>query len=217
MTHEAVRVFLVDDHDIVRAGTRAILEEVFQIVGEADDVDSAVSGIVDSRPEVVLLDVKLPGGGGRRVIQRVRKVMSDVKFMALTVASSREDVAQMMHAGVDGYVTKATLREEDLADLVLQTSAGRRPVSADVAGFLLDIDEDIAIDAPINRLTPREREVVNLIARGYTYRETSERLFITVKTLEKHMSSIFGKLSVASRHELAALAFEEGYVAPGDT
>lgn len=213
---EEMRVFLVDDHDIVRAGTRSILEEVFQIVGEAGDADTAVSGIVDTHPEVVLLDVKLPGGGGRRVIERVRKIMSDVKFMALTVASSREDVAQMMHAGVDGYVTKATLREEDLVDLVLQTAAGRKPVSADVAGFLLDIDEDIAGDAPINRLTSREREVVNLIARGYTYRETSDRLFITVKTLEKHMSNIFGKLSVASRHELAALAFEEGYVAPSD-
>lgn len=217
MSHNAMKVFLVDDHDIVRAGTRAILEEGFEIVGEAGDVESAVSGIVASHPEVVLLDVKLPGGGGRRVIEKVRKVMRDVKFMALTVASSREDVAQMMQAGVDGYVTKATLREEDLVDLILQTSAGRKPLSPDVAGFLLDIDEDIASDAPINRLTPREREVVNLIARGYTYRETSERLFITVKTLEKHMSSIFGKLSVASRHELAALAFEEGYVAPGDT
>ena len=215
--YEGMRVFLVDDHDIVRTGTRSILEDVFEIVGEAGDVDTAVSGIVDTHPELVLLDVKLPGGGGRRVIERVREIMSDVKFMALTVASSREDVAQMMHAGVDGYVTKATLREEDLVDLVLQTSVGRKPVSADVAGFLLDIDEDIATDAPINRLTPREREVVNLIARGYTYRETSEKLFITVKTLEKHMSSIFGKLSVASRHELAALAFEEGYVAPSDT
>ena len=212
-----MRVFLVDDHDIVRTGTRSILEDVFDIVGEAGDVGTAVAGIIDSHPELVLLDVKLPGGGGRTVIERVRKIMGDIKFMALTVASSREDVAQMMHAGVDGYVTKATLREEDLVDLILQTSAGRRPVSADVAGFLLDIDEDIASDAPINKLTPREREVVNLIARGYTYRETSQRLFITVKTLEKHMSSIFGKLSVASRHELAALAFEEGYVAPGDT
>lgn len=215
--HETMRVFLVDDHDIVRAGTRSILEEVFQIVGEAGDVGSAVSGIIKTHPQVVLLDVKLPGGGGRRVIEKVRDVVSDVKFMALTVASSREDVAQMMHAGVDGYVTKATLLEDDLVDLVLQTSAGRKPLSPDVAGFLLDIDEDISSDAPINRLTPKEREVVNLIARGYTYRETSERLFITVKTLEKHMSSIFGKLSVASRHELAALAFEEGYVAPGDS
>lgn len=215
--YETLKIFLVDDHDIVRAGTRAILEDTFEIVGEAADVESAVTGIVDTQPDVVLLDVKLPGGGGRRVIERVRQAVGNVRFMALTVASSREDVAGMMQAGVDGYVTKANLREEDLADLVLQTSSGRRPVSPDVAGYLLDIDEDIATDAPINRLTPKEREVVNLIARGYTYRETSERLFITVKTLEKHMSSIFGKLSVASRHELAALAFEEGYVAPSET
>lgn len=211
-----MRIFLVDDHDIVRAGLRATLEPTFEIAGEAGDVDSAVNGIVRSQPDVVLLDVRLPGGGGRRVIERVRQALGDVKFMALTVASSREEVAQMMQAGVDGYVTKATLREEDLADLVLQTAVGRKPVSPDVAGYLLDIDEGIASDGPINRLTPKEREVVNLIARGYTYRETSERLFITVKTLEKHMGSIFGKLSVASRHELAALAFEEGYVAPGE-
>lgn len=211
-----MRVFLVDDHDIVRAGLRATLEPSFDIVGEAGDVDSAVIGILQTQPDVVLLDVKLPGGGGRRVIERVRQAVGNVKFMALTVASSREDVAQMMQAGVDGYITKATLTEDDVADLVLQTAVGRKPVSPDVAGYLLDIDEAIANDAPINRLTPKEREVVNLIARGYTYREASERLFITVKTLEKHMGSIFGKLSVASRHELAALAFEEGYLAPGE-
>lgn len=212
-----MRVFLVDDHEIVRAGTRSILEGAFEVVGEADDVDTAVAGILSSQPEVVLLDVKLPGGGGKSVIERVRPVLRGVKFMALTVASSREDVALMMQSGVDGYVTKATLREDELVDLVLQTAVGRRPLSPDVAGYLLDIDEDISSDAPISRLTPREREVVKLIARGYTYRETSDRLFITVKTLEKHMSSIFGKLSVASRHELAALAFEEGYVTPRDS
>lgn len=212
-----MRIFLVDDHDIVRAGLRATLEPTFEIVGEAGDVQTAVNGILRAQPDVVLLDVKLPGGGGRRVIERVRQALGNIKFMALTVASSREEVAQMMQAGVDGYVTKATLREEELSDLVLQTAVGRKPVSPDVAGYLLDIDEDIASDGPISRLTPKEREVVSLIARGYTYREASERLFITVKTLEKHMRSIFGKLSVASRHELAALAFEEGYVAPGES
>lgn len=213
---EGMKIFLVDDHGIVRAGLRAILEDRFEIVGEAGDVESAVKGILASEPEVVLLDVKLPGGGGRSVIERVRETLPGVKFMALTVATSREDVARMMHAGVDGYITKGTLRENDLADLVLQTAVGRKPVSPDVAGHLLDIDEGIPGDGRTDRLTPKEREVVNLIARGYTYRETSERLFITVKTLEKHMGSIFGKLSVASRHELAALAFEEGYVAPSD-
>lgn len=207
-----LRIFLVDDHDIVRAGMRSILESSFEIVGEAGDAGAAARRIIDTDPEVVLLDVRIPGGGGRSVIERVREVRPNVRFMALTVASSREDVAQMMQAGVDGYVTKATLGVEDLPDLILQTAVGRKPVSADVAGYILDIDEDIARNQAINRLTPKEREVVNLIARGYTYRETAERLYITVKTLEKHMGSIFGKLSVASRYELAALAYEEGYV-----
>lgn len=213
---EHLKIFLVDDHEIVRAGMRAILEESFDIVGEAGDAADAISRIIEVGPDVVLLDVKLPGGGGKHVIDSVRPVRPKVRFIALTVASSREDVAEMMRAGVDGYVTKATLGEEELADLVLQTAVGRKPVSADVAGYLLDIDEDIATDAPINRLTPKEREVVNLIARGYTYREAAERLYITVKTLEKHMASIFGKLSVASRHQLAALAFEEGYLSSGN-
>jgi DNA-binding NarL/FixJ family response regulator len=208
----SLRVFLVDDHDIVRAGMRAMLEDSFDIVGEAADVAGSISGILETSPDVVVLDVKLPGGGGSKVIEQVRHVQPGVRFIALTVSTSREDVAHMMQAGVDGYVTKGTVGD-DLPDIVLQTAVGRKPVSADVAGYLLDIDEDVGTNPAINRLTPKEREVVNLIARGYTYRETAERLYITVKTLEKHMSSIFGKLSVASRHELAALAYEEGYVA----
>lgn len=214
---DLLKVFLVDDHPVVRAGMRAILESSFEIVGEGEDAPGAAKQIIATGPDVVVLDVRIPGGGGKRVIEAVRQVRPDVRFMALTVSTSREDVARMMHAGVDGYVTKSTMREDDLPDLVHQTAAGRKPVSADVAGYLLDIDEDIATDAPINRLTPKEREVVNLIARGYTYRETATRLYITVKTLEKHMGSIFGKLSVASRHQLAALAFEEGYVGPEKT
>lgn len=207
------KVFLVDDHDVVRAGMRAILDDSFDIVGEAADVDEAIEGIEETAPDVVVLDVKLPGGGGAAVIEAVRPANPDVKFMALTISTSREDVAQMMDAGVDGYVTKATL-SGDLPDLISQTAAGLRPVSADVAGFLLDIDENIGIDSPIARLTPREREVVTLIARGYTYREAADRLGIAVKTLESHMVSIFDKLSIASRHELTALAYEEGYVRP---
>jgi len=120
-------------------------------------------------------------------------------------------VVQMMQAGVDGYVTKAT-KSEELPDLIEQTILGVRPVTPDVAAFLLDIDEDIEAGTAIQRLTPREREVVNLIARGYSYRETAGRLNISVKTLESHMGNIFEKLSVASRHELAALAYREGYV-----
>jgi DNA-binding NarL/FixJ family response regulator len=205
------RIFLVDDHDVVRAGMKAVLDEDYDVVGEAGDADEAVVGILESHPELVVLDVKLPGGGGAAVIQRVRGRFPDVRFMALTVSTSRDDVVNMMQAGVDGYITKTTMSDE-LPDLIEQTAAGQRPVSPDIAAFLLDIDEDIAAGSTIERLTPREREVVNLIARGYSYRETANRLSISVKTLESHMGHIFEKLSVASRHELAALAYEEGYV-----
>jgi DNA-binding NarL/FixJ family response regulator len=205
------RIFLVDDHEIVRAGMKSVLHDAFDIVGEAADVSSAVAGILEAKPELVVLDVNLPGGGGSAVIHQVRQERPDTLFMALTVSSSRDDVVHMMQAGVDGYITKTTLSNE-LPDLIEQAAEGKRPVSPDVAGFLLDIDEDIEAGSSIERLTPREREVVNLIARGYSYRETAARLSISVKTLESHMGHIFEKLSVASRHELAALAFEEGYI-----
>ena len=208
MTH---RIFLVDDHDVVRAGMKAVLDDTYDIVGEAADVSEAVSGILETKPDLVVLDVKLPGGGGAAVIPQVRSELPDVLFMALTVSTSRDDVVQLMQAGVDGYITKTTASNE-LPDLIEQTAAGQRPVSPDVAAYLLDIDEDIDMGSTIERLTPREREVVNLIARGYSYRETANRLSISVKTLESHMGNIFEKLSVASRHELAALAYEEGYV-----
>lgn len=205
------KIFLVDDHDVVRAGMKAVLSESFDIVGEAADVPTAVDGILATDPELVVLDVKLPGGGGSAVIPRVRSQRPDIKFMALTVSTSRDDVVQMMQAGVDGYITKTTISTE-LPRLIEETAEGGRPVSPEVAAYLLDIDEDIAASSSIERLTPREREVVNLIARGYSYRETANRLSISVKTLESHMGHIFEKLSVASRHELAALAYEEGYV-----
>lgn len=210
-----MELILVDDHDVVRAGTRALLSGDFDIVGEADNVDSAIELIKERLPQLVVLDVRLPGGGGAAVIDAVRRDFPDVLFMALTVSTSREDVVRLLHAGVDGYVTKTTQGRE-LPDLVRQTAAGARPVSPEVAAYLLDIDEDITSETRIDRLTPREREVVNLIARGYTYRETAKRLGITAKTIENHMRNIFEKLSVASRHELTALAYEEGYVRPDD-
>ncbi|MGC2239944.1 MAG: response regulator transcription factor [Acidimicrobiia bacterium] len=210
-----LRIILVDDHDVVRAGMRAILDDDFDIVGEADNVDSAIELVKERIPDLVVLDVKLPGGGGATVIDAIRPIFPDVRFMALTVSTSKEDVARLLDAGVDGYVTKTTLGA-DLPDLIRKTFQGARPVSPDVAGYLLDIDEDIAGESAISKLTPREREVVNLIARGYTYRESAGRMGITVKTLENHMAHIFDKLSVASRHELTALAYEEGYVRPDD-
>ncbi len=209
----SLRVILVDDHDVVRAGMRAILEGSFEVVGEADNVDSAVELILERSPDVVVLDVRLPGGGGEAVVAAVRPKAPNVKFMALTVSTSREDVMRLMEAGIDGYVTKSTLGT-DLPDLIAQTAAGARPVSPDVAGYLLDIDERITTDASLTRLSPREREVVNLIARGYSYRETAARLEMSIKTLENHMSHIFDKLSVVSRHELTALAYDEGYLRP---
>ena len=213
---DRLRILLVDDHDVVRAGIRALLDDSFDIVGEADNVHSAIELITERMPEVVVLDVKLPGGGGGVVIEAVRKVNPTVKFMALTVSSSRDDVAQMMNAGVDGYITKTTMGNA-LPDLIVETAEGLRPVSPDVAGHLLDIDEGIRIETSIARLTPREREVVNLIARGYTYREAAVRLGVAVKTLERHMGNIFEKLSIASRHDLTVIAYDEGYVTRDDS
>ncbi len=207
---KTLRIVLVDDHEVVRTGMRSILSEDFDVIGEADNVEAAVDLIRERTPDLVVLDVKLPGGGGAAVIDSIRREFPDIRFMALTVSTSQEDVARLMRAGVDGYVTKTALGV-DLPDLIRQTYAGSFPVSPDVAGHLLDIDEAIA-SSPLSRLTRREREVMNLIARGYKYRETAKRLGITVKTLENHMRHIFHKLAVASRHELTRLAFEEGYV-----
>ena len=213
--NDRLRIILVDDHDVVRAGMRAILESEFDIIGEADNADSAVELIRERAPDLVILDVKLPGGGGAAVIEAARKDSQEVKFLALTVSTSREDVVRLLDAGVDGYLTKTTFGV-DFPDLIREAVRGGRPVSPDVAGYLLDIDEGIAATTTLSRLTPREREVVNLIARGYRYRETSERLGITKKTVENHMRSIFEKLSVASRHELTALAYQEGYFRPNN-
>jgi DNA-binding NarL/FixJ family response regulator len=210
---ERLRVFLVDDHDVARAGARHYLEGRYDIVGEADNAMDAADMICDRLPDIVLLDVHLPGGGGASVVTRVRRTHPDIRFLAFTVSAVRKDVLRLLDAGVDGYVTKGTFGP-DLPDLVEAAATGRRPVSPDVAGFLLDIDERITEAAGIEKLTPREREVVNLIARGYTYRETSARMDISVKTLETHMHHIFEKLGIASRHELSRLAFDTGFVRP---
>ena len=198
------RLLLVDDHDVVRVGTRSLLEERFDVVGEADNVDSAIELANEREPDIVLLDVRLPGGGGAAVVDQVRKTKPDLCIVAFTVSTSRLDVIRMMNAGVDGYLTKST-HSEDLADLLDSALAGDKPVSKEVAAYLLDIDDEIDTGTGIEHLTPREREVVNLIARGYTYRETASSLAIKVKTLETHMGHIFKKLGIASRHELAAL------------
>ena len=210
-----LRVFLVDDHDVARAGARHYLEDRFDIIGEADNAIDAAEMISSRKPDLVLLDVRLPGGGGSYVVEQVRRSDPSVRFLAFTVSAERHDVLRLLQAGVDGYVTKATFGP-DLPDLVEAAASGQRPVSADVAGYLLDIDEDIIEAAGIEKLTPRERDVVNLIARGYTYRETAARMEISVKTLETHMRHIFDKLGVASRHELSRLAYDTGFVRPDE-
>jgi len=212
---DRLRVFLVDDHDVARAGARHYLEDRFDIVGEADNAIDAAEMISSRKPDLVLLDVRLPGGGGAYVVEQVRRSDPSVRFLAFTVSAERHDVLRLLQAGVDGYVTKATFGP-DLPDLVEAAASGQRPVSADVAGYLLDIDEDIIEAAGIEKLTPRERDVVNLIARGYTYRETAARMEISVKTLETHMRHIFDKLGVASRHELSRLAYDTGFVRPDE-
>lgn len=215
MTEGKARVFLVEDEHLTRVGTRAVLEDAYDIVGEADNVTDSVEMIRNRKPDLVILDIRIREGSGAEVLQQVRQTDPDIVFLAITVSTSREDVARLFREGVDGYLTKQAIGP-DLPDLVAKALRGERPISRQVAGFLLDIDEDVADESGIARLTPRERQVVVLIARGFTYRETASELGMAVKTLENHIHNIFEKLGIASRHELSALAYETGFVGPGD-
>ena len=207
------RIFLVEDEDLSRAGVKHYLADDFDIVGEADNVSDSVAMIRDLLPDLVLLDLRIKEGSGVDVIKQVRATHAGIKFLALTVSTSRLDVLRLLSLGVDGYLTKGVIGA-DLPDLVLETLNGGRPISKQVAGFALDINENIADESGVDHLTQRQLEVARLIARGYTYRETAGSLGISVKTLEKHMSSIFDKLGVASRHQLSALAYESGLIDP---
>jgi DNA-binding NarL/FixJ family response regulator len=204
----AARVFVVDDHALFRAGVRAELGAVVEIVGDAGDVDTAVAGIVSSEPEVVLLDVHLPGGGGRAVIEAVRATAPDVRFLALSVSDAAEDVIGLIRAGARGYVTKTITREE-LVDAIARVRSGDAVFSPRLAGFVLDAfagDLPAPVDPELDQLTPREREVLRLIARGYSYKEVAARLSLSVKTVETHVSSVLRKLQLSSRHELTTWA-----------
>lgn len=213
MTEHRPRLFLVEDEDLTRAGARHYLGDRFEIVGEADNVTDAVAMITERSPDLVLLDIRIREGTGMDVVKQVRATHPDIRFLALTISTSREDVVRLFNIGVEGYLTKQSVGV-DLPDLVDEALRGGRPISRQVAAYLLDIDESVDNESGIARVTSREREVVALIARGYTYRETSADLGISVKTLEKHMHNIFEKVGVASRHELSALAFETGFVGP---
>ncbi len=202
------RVFVVDDHTLFRAGVRAELGTTVDIVGDAGDVDSAITGIVASQPEVVLLDVHLPGGGGRTVIEAVRATAPDVRFLALSVSDAAEDVIGLIRAGARGYVTKTITREE-LVGAISRVRSGDAVFSPRLAGFVLDAfagDLPAPVDPELDQLTPREREVLRLIARGYSYKEVAARLSISVKTVETHVSSVLRKLQLSSRHELTTWA-----------
>ncbi len=203
------RVFLVDDHQMFRTGVRAELGERVEIVGEAADVESAVHGIRTTVPEVVLLDVHLPGGGGRAVIETVKPELPDVVFLALSVSDAAEDVIAVIRAGARGYVTK-TISSDDLAAAIRRVRDGDAVFSPRLAGFVLDafageVAPEVA-DPELDQLSPREREVMRLIARGYTYKELARRLDLSVKTVETHVSAVLRKLQLSSRHELTRWA-----------
>jgi DNA-binding NarL/FixJ family response regulator len=203
-----LRVVLVDDHALFRAGVRGELGERVDIVGEAESVADAVPLVIALDPDVVLLDVHLPDGGGEGVIAGVEQERPGVKFLALSVSDAAEDVISVIRAGARGYVTK-TISGEDLADAVQRVAAGDAVFSPRLAGFVLDAfraGERVHGDAELDELTGREREVLQLIARGYRYKEIAARLHLSVKTVESHVSSVLRKLQLSSRHELTRWA-----------
>lgn len=205
---EKVRVFLVDDHDLFRAGVRAEIGDYVELVGEADAVDAAIELIREREPDVVLLDVHLPGGGGRAVIEAVRETHPDVRFLALSVSDAPQDVVDVVHAGARGYVTKS-IRSDELIAAIEKVSNDDAVFSPKLAGFVLDAFTSLTasdVDDELASLTAREREVLQLIARGYTYRETGEALFISVKTVESHVGSVLRKLQLTNRNELTRWA-----------
>ncbi|HKJ11152.1 MAG TPA: response regulator transcription factor [Ornithinimicrobium sp.] len=219
---QVTRVVLVDDHRIFRVGVRAELADVapdVEVVAEAADVDTAVARVREHRPDVVLLDVHLPGGaghGGRDVIRGcaglTTEVGQPVRFLALSVSDAAEDVIAVIRAGARGYVTK-TIGGVDLAAAVHRVAEGDAVFSPRLAGFVLDAfgaaaGEVAEVDEELDRLSTREREVMRLIARGYQYKEVAKELFISVKTVETHVSSVLRKLQLSSRHELTAWAMD---------
>ena len=204
-----LRVVLVDDHRMFRTGVRAELGDAVDIVGEAEDVETAVAVITATRPDVVLLDVHLPGGGGRAVLDLLASRLPEVKFLALSVSDAAEDVIGVIRAGARGYVTK-TITGPELIGALTRVADGDAVFSPRLAGFVLDAfansPDTPSVDEDLDRLTQREREVLRLIARGYTYREVAAELFISVKTVETHVSAVLRKLQLSNRHELSRWA-----------
>jgi len=209
-----IRVVLVDDHELFRAGVRGELAGLVDIVGEAGTVAEAAPMIRELDPDVVLLDVHLPDGGGEAVIASVAPERPAVKFLALSVSDAAEDVIAVIRAGARGYVTK-TISRDELFDAVRRVSDGDAVFSPRLAGFVLDAfrtGEPLGADEELETLTPREREVLQLIARGYLYKEIAARLHLSVKTVEAHVSSVLRKLQLSARHELTRWAQERRLV-----
>ena len=202
------RIFLVDDHRLFLSGVRAELEGRCEVAGWATDVDEAVDAIRRSEPEVVLVDVHMPGGGGLAVITNVLETHPDMRFLALSVSDAAEDVIAMIRAGARGYVTKS-IGPDELVDAIERVRAGDAVFSPRLAGFVLDAFADTIqapVDPELDLLTPREKEVLRQIARGYSYKQVARRLSISVKTVETHVSAVLRKLQLSNRHELARWA-----------
>jgi DNA-binding NarL/FixJ family response regulator len=202
-------VFLVDDHAMFRAGVRSELGRSVDVIGEAGTPTDAVAGIRATRPDVVLLDVHMPDGGGLAVLRELGDALPDTRVLALSVSDAAEDVIALIRAGARGYVTK-TISAADLADAVRRVADGDAVFSPRLAGFVLDAFRDApsmpSVDPELDQLTPREREVMRLLARGYTYREIASELFISIKTVETHASNVLRKLQLSSRHQLTRWA-----------
>ena len=202
-----IKVFVVDDHRLFLSGVQAELEgrDSITLSGTAQDVDEAIEALLEDPPDVVLVDVHMPGGGGLAVVENVRETNPDIKFLALSVSDAAEDVIAMIRAGARGYVTKS-IGPDDLADAIRRVNEGDAVFSPMLAGFVLDtfsMDVSPASDPELDRLTSREKEVLRLIARGYPYKQVAKRLFISVKTVESHVSAVLRKLQLSNRHELA--------------
>jgi DNA-binding NarL/FixJ family response regulator len=216
-------VVLVDDHALFRAGVRAELDGLVEIVGEAGDVDGAVREIVARAPDVVLLDVHLPGGGGVEILRRLATEAPSARCLALSVSDDPEDVIAVIRAGARGYVTK-TISPVELAEAIRRVQDDDAVFSPRLAGFVLDAfaggggsgapaaSATGAADSDLDQLTPREREVLRHIARGYLYKEIAQRLGISVKTVEAHVSAVLRKLQLSTRHELSRWAAERRLV-----
>jgi DNA-binding NarL/FixJ family response regulator len=210
------RVLIVDDHQLFRAGVRAELDGLVDVVGEAATVDDAVREIREHKPDVVVLDVHMPAGGGIEIIRRVAATRPAQRFLALSVSDAPEDVIAIIRAGARGYVTK-TITGPELADAIRRVAEGDAVFSPRLAGFVLDAfaaggDSPRGVDPDLDQITPREREVLRHLARGYLYKEIALRLGISAKTVEAHVSAVLRKLQLSNRHELSRWAVERRLV-----